>query len=262
EAQVARIDERTESLRALFTTMHAENTRRLDSQDQKLDKLIRAMIIYSVDPIGMGFDFNVRYGVWDRFDIGYKMDSGVHVFDTRFQFAGPTKQSPNFLGINLGPHWFGSIGVQYSQQDFEIPLPGLDKLQKLIGYKFEKQDILIPIAFSYSLWGNEEKFGSVSFGAAYNYSRLKWGLDEGLIQDLFVDTLASMGITVPGGDQAVHSFGGFVNIKLGYKYVYVIASLSVYYQNYGKFRLFDYSASYSGVTFVPTIGVVGQFFGM
>jgi len=233
-----------------------------DEGVQKLDKLLKAMIIYSVDPIGMGFDFNVRYGLIDRLDIGYKFDSGVHVFDTRFQFAGPTRHSRNVLGINLGPHWFASIGLQYSQQDFEIPLPGLDKLQELVGYTFEKKDVLIPLVFSYSLWGDDEKLGSISFGAAYNYSKLHWGLDDGLIAQLFEDTLENLGIQVPSGDQSVHSFGGFINIKLGYKWVYVIASLSIYYQNYGKFRLFDYSATYSGVTFVPTIGVVGQFFGM
>lgn len=42
EAQVARIDERTENLSALFRSMHAENKLRLDSQDEKLDKLVRA----------------------------------------------------------------------------------------------------------------------------------------------------------------------------------------------------------------------------
>jgi hypothetical protein len=42
EAQVARIDERTENLNALFMAMHAENKTRLDSQDAKLDRLLRA----------------------------------------------------------------------------------------------------------------------------------------------------------------------------------------------------------------------------
>ncbi|MGM0597648.1 MAG: hypothetical protein ACQES9_11480 [Myxococcota bacterium] len=225
----------------------------------KLDKLMRALLIYSIDPLGMGFDFNVRYGLLDRWDAGYKMDSGVHVFDTRFQFAGPTRNSDKFMGINLGQKWFGSIGLQFSMQDYEISLPGLDKLQELLGYEFKKYDLMVPLAFSYSFFSKDEKYGSLSFGGVYNYSRLNWGMDEGVIQDFFVESMENMNINIPQGERNIHSYGAFFNLKVGYKYVYLVASLSIYYQDYGRYELFGSSSSFSGFTFIPTIGLVGQF---
>ncbi|MDA3863714.1 MAG: hypothetical protein PF689_07560 [Deltaproteobacteria bacterium] len=225
----------------------------------KLDKLMRALLIYSIDPLGMGFDFNVRYGLLDRWDAGYKFDSGVHVLDTRFQFAGPTRNSNNFMSINLGPKWFGSIGLQFSMQDYNISLPGLDKLQELLGYEFKKYDLMIPLAFSYSFASKDEKYGSMSFGAVYNYSRLNWGMDEGVIQDFFVESMENMDINVPQGERNIHSYGVFFNLKVGYKYIYLVASLSIYYQDYGKYELFGSSSSFSGFTFIPTIGLLGQF---
>ena len=52
------------------------------------------------------------------------------------------------------------------------------------------------------------------------------------------------------------SFGGFVNLKLGYRYLYVIPAVSVFYQNYGDYALLNgASTSLSGVTFVRSIGL-------
>jgi hypothetical protein len=51
------------------------------------------------------------------------------------------------------------------------------------------------------------------------------------------------------------SYGLFLNLKLGYKYVYVVPAVSVYYQNYGNYTLVDGSTtSLSGVTFIPSLG--------
>jgi len=228
---------------------------------QFLDKMVKALIIYSIDPISMGYDFRVRYGVAERMDIGYKYDSGVNVIDARFQFAGPTKKSaaPQFFSNLLGKKWDGSIGIQFSKQNFEIPVPGLDKIQDVLGYAFERYDILVPLALSYRL-GKNESLGSIGMGLVTNLGKIRYGFDDERIAAIFENSLQDEGITVPVGDSVIHSLGGFVNAKLGYKWFYIIASLSVYYQNYGSYKLFGMSPySFSGFTIVPTIGIVGQF---
>ena len=51
------------------------------------------------------------------------------------------------------------------------------------------------------------------------------------------------------------SFGGFVNLKLGYRYFYVIPAVSLFYQNYGDYALLNgQSTSLSGFTVVPSLG--------
>jgi hypothetical protein len=52
------------------------------------------------------------------------------------------------------------------------------------------------------------------------------------------------------------SYGLFVNIKAGYKIVYALAGLSLYYQDYGTFTLYKQkTAAYSDTTIVPTLGI-------
>ncbi len=67
------------------------------------------------------------------------------------------------------------------------------------------------------------------------------------------------GTQVPALPEQTHgysSYGAFANLKLGYKYVYVVPAFSLYYQNYGTFTLLDgSSASLSGWTFIPSIGL-------
>jgi hypothetical protein len=60
---------------------------------------------------------------------------------------------------------------------------------------------------------------------------------------------------LPSQSRDFSSFGGFLNLKLGYRYFYVIPALSVFYQNYGTYTLLNgASTSISGVTFVPSLG--------
>jgi hypothetical protein len=235
-----------------------------ESDKAFLDKMVKTMLIYSLDPINMGYDFRVRYGVIDRVDIGYKYDSGVHVIDTRFQFGGATESGPGpkFFQDLFGPKWHGSIGIQFSKQSYEMPISYLEDLRELLGYEFKRYDFLIPLAVSYSFRGDKESVGSIGFGLVYNYGKLSYGFDNEQIEALFANTLESEGVTVPSGKPTVHAFGGFANLKVGYKYLYAIASLSIYYQDYGSYSLFGSTpASFSGFTIVPTIGLVGQWGG-
>ena len=61
------------------------------------------------------------------------------------------------------------------------------------------------------------------------------------------------------GSASVAAYGFFLNMKLGYKYVYILPALAVYYQNYGTFTLLGGgSESFSGYTFAPSIGLCGR----
>jgi hypothetical protein len=258
----------TETVSTLYDSLKSEvndiesNSGSYNETDGKsaLDNVVKSLIIFSIDPIGQGIDFRARYGFYDNFDVGYKYDSGVHVIDTRYQFMGPVegKSGKNEWWYDrYGPNWFGSIGVQLSKQDYDIPLPGLDKLQKLIGYEFVRYDLVVPLAFSYSL-GKHEKYGALGFGFSYNLSQVKYGFDDSKVKALFQQAIRDT-IEVPEGEKLIHSFGTFVNAKFGFKYAYLLISLAVYYQDYGKFEMFGSSASFSGFTFIPSIGVFGQF---
>jgi len=227
---------------------------------QKLAKLVDTLVIYSLDPLGWGFDFRARYGFYDHLDLGVRYDSGVVAGDVRFQFLGAIDRGrkPNFF-FNHGPRWYGSVGVQYSQQDFKVPLPILEDLQDLLGYEFTRKDVLVPLAFSYSL-GPDELFGAISFGVAYNLGRIRYGFKEEKVAQLFQETLDQEGITVPQDEKNIHAFGPFFNVKLGYRWIYAIASLSIYYQNYGRYDIFGVkTSSFTGLTFIPTFGVMGTF---
>ncbi|MEI6348604.1 MAG: hypothetical protein WCP69_11720 [Bacteroidota bacterium] len=224
-----------------------QDTVRLEETVAKLEKVALA---YSLDPIGSGYDFYLRYGVLKHFDIGYKFASGVHVFDAMYQFMGSTGtiESVGKKGI------CGSIGVQYSSQKYDLPL-GFNKIQDLLGYTMKRKDILIPLIFSVS-FGEEEKFGNFSWGLAYSHSFIDYGFDP---DNIFYDRINSttpVSLTAIEGKKNYSSIGAFVNIKAGYKYVYLISSLSVFYQDYGTYNMLGGgTANLSGLTIIPTLGI-------
>ncbi|MBN2723113.1 MAG: hypothetical protein JXR95_03470 [Deltaproteobacteria bacterium] len=229
-----------------------------DEGKEKLAKLVDTLVMFSLDPVGWGFDIRARYGVYDGFDIGLRYDSGVIVGDARFQFMGPLGGGKSAL-LNRGNRWFGSVGVQYSSQDYKVPLPVLEKLQDLLGYEFVRKDIVVPLAFSYS-FGPNEKYGALGFGLVYNLGMIKYGFKEELVSQLFENTLEEEGITVPQDEKNIHAYGTFINLKVGFKWVYAVASLSIYYQDYGKYDIFGIkTTSLAGLTIIPTFGVMGTF---
>lgn len=213
--------------------------------DDNFRQINKGALAYALDPISTGTELYIRYGVIKRVDIGYKYSSGVNVFDGKYQFLGPT----GYVDDIVDQKFYGSIGLQYSSQSQELPSI-LSEIQSRLGYTFKRTDFLIPVIFSYS-FGNEEKFGCVSFGLVYNYTKINYA-------SLPVDIYSSTNIKIFGveNNQSYSAFGGFVNSKIGYKYVYLVGSLSFYGQNYGNYNLLDGSSvNLSGVTIVPSIGL-------
>ena len=111
--------------------------------------------------------------------------------------------------------------------------------------------------FSYG-FGNEESIGAVSFGLSYNFTRMNYSTTPftyARIQDLngVVTALNTAAITET---KNINSFGAFVNMKIGYRRIYFVPALAVYYQNYGTLQNFiGESFQMKGVTVVPSIGL-------
>lgn len=218
--------------------------------NDSLKVLTRALVAYSLDPVGPNFDFYVRYGLAKRLDIGYKQASGIHVLDAMYQFMGATG-TPD----NPGPDgMYGSIGLQYSGQKSDLPSKlGLDKLSALITYEASRRDLLIPLVFSKS-FGPEEEIGNISWGVVYGHTFIKYGFKPGNLYERVggsnirkVESFLSK--------ESYPSFGGFVNGKIGFKYAYFVPSLSFYYQNYGTYNIFGLQEeNYKGFTVIPSLG--------
>lgn len=222
--------------------------------DQQIDVFSKALLAYTLDPVGPTFDFYLRYGLAERVDVGYKYASGVHVFDAMYQFMGPT-------GTPLNPgvgDWYGSVGLQYSGQSSDIVNKLLlDRLQSFLQFSARRRDIVIPLVFSKS-FGPEEQIGNISFGAVYNHSFIEYGFEPG---NLF-KRVAGESVKIDGFMEKNNfaSYGLFVNGKIGYKFIYLLPALTMYYQNYGTYQFLEgREFSFSGMTFIPSIGVQAIF---
>ncbi len=212
-----------------------------------------AALAYLLDPVQTTADLSIRYGVVPRLDVGYKYAFGSHVFDTQYQLLGPTGSVENPERGAASGTTYASIGLQYAIQRAALPsLPFLSNLNNLLGLSASRHDILLPLTVSQS-FGPEESIGAISYGAVYAHSWVSYGFTPSNLYNR-----AGTGV-LPALDRQSRNFssyGLFLNLKLGYKYVYVVPAVSLYYQNYGDYTLLDGSTtSLSGVTFIPSLGV-------
>jgi hypothetical protein len=222
--------------------------------DKQIDVFAKALVSYALDPVGPTFDFYVRYGLVERLDVGYKYASGVHAFDAMYQFMGPT-------GTPLNPgkgDWYGSVGLQYAGQSSDIANKLLlNKVKPLLQFTAERRDIVIPLVFSKS-FGPEEQIGNISFGAVYNHTFITYGFEPGKI----FKKVAGESVKVNGllEKNNFASYGLFVNGKIGYKFLYLLPALTIYYQNYGTYQFLEgREFSFSGMTLIPSLGVQAIF---
>lgn len=219
--------------------------------DDNIKSLTRGLLAYFLDPVTASTDIYVRYGLAERVDIGYKYASGAHVIDAMYQFMGSTG-TPD----NPGPQGLhGSVGLQYSGQNSNLPSKiGLDKLSAIFNYELSRKDILVPLVFSQS-FGPEEEYGNISWGLVYGHTFIKYGFEP-----------SKLFIKYGGNDikkinpfmkrESFSSYGGFLNAKVGFKYVYLVPALSIYYQNYGTYDFFGlHQESYKGVSIIPSLGL-------
>jgi hypothetical protein len=218
-----------------------------------IDNMSRSVLAYTLDPVGTGYDIYLRYGIVKRLDVGYKLAGGTHVFDTRFQFLGSTG-TPSDPGDDP-KKLSGSIGLQFSTRSYELPsIFSLGDIQDLLGFEMKRTDFLVPLSFSVP-FGDEESYGCLSFGMAYGHTLLKYKIDPTKIYEYTQNNVPQV---IPAVDEkkSYSSFGGFINIKGGYKFVYLLGSLAIYHQNYGTFPMLKgKTVELKGTTFVPSIGL-------
>jgi hypothetical protein len=214
-------------------------------------QLQAAALAYVLDPVQPTADLNIRYGIIPRLDAGYKYAFGSHVFDAQYQLLGPTGSPENpGRGATTGTT-YASIGLQFATQRAKLPnFSFLSDINSVLNFRATRNDLLIPLTFSNS-FGPEEEIGAISYGVVYGHSWVSYGFAP--------DKIYTGSVKVPEltlQSRNFSSFGGFINLKLGYRYFYLIPAVSVFYQNYGDYALLNgQSTSLSGVTVVPSIGV-------
>jgi hypothetical protein len=217
-----------------------------------VDKLQVAALAYVIDPVQPAADLYLRYGVVDRLDVGYKYAFGSHVFDAMYQFMGPTG-TPDRPGGAPGA-MYGSVGLQYATQRAKLPdIPYLDNINSLLRFRATRHDLMVPLVFSKS-FGPEEEIGAVSFGAVYTHTFLRYGFDP---RNIYKSGSATELLpSLPEQKHDFSSYGLFANVKIGYRYAYIIPAFAMYYQNYGTYQLLNnQSAKLKGMTFIPSIGL-------
>lgn len=223
--------------------------------DDEVEAATKALLAYSLDPVGPTFDFYLRYGLVERVDVGYKYASGVHVLDAQYQFMGPTGTPANPGG---DVRWYGSVGLQYAGQSSDwVDKLFLDKLQPVLQFTAKRKDITVPLIFSRS-FGVEEEKGSVAFGAVYNQTFISYGFEPSRLFKKYGGESLKLDGLMKKNNYA--SYGIFVNARLGYKGFYLLPALTMYYQDYGSYKLLDdKSYSFSGMTFIPSVGLQANF---
>jgi hypothetical protein len=168
-----------------------------------------------------------------------------------YQFMGGlgTPENPGQAGLH------GSIGLQYATQQADLPGKRfLDRLSSIFSYELTRKDLLVPLVFSKS-FGPEEQYGNISWGLVYGHSFIKYGFSP---SQLFVrmagDRVEKLEPFLE--KENFSSYGAFLNAKIGFKYAYLLPALSIYYQNYGTYNIFNLQQeSYKGVSFIPSLGL-------
>lgn len=220
--------------------------------NDQVNNIARAALAYSLDPAAPSWDIYVRYGLVERVDVGYKYAFGTHVFDGMYQFMGPTG-TPKNPGA---PGTYGSIGFQYSRKKSTLPGKVLwEDIENLLKYEANRTDILIPLVFSTS-FGPEEEMGNFSYGIAYSRTFIDYTFDPSNFFQQQIDRQDYVPVKAVSEKNSYGALGIFANAKIGYKYVYFLPALSIYYQNYGEYQLLaERTTKLKGFTFIPSVGL-------
>jgi hypothetical protein len=228
--------------------------------DAQLEHVNAALLSYCLDPIGFNDELYFRYGIRKRMDIGYKSTGGSNAFDFMYQFIGSTK-NVNEVESEKGNHFYGSIGLQYSWQNYRfLNYQMFDKVQAIFGMEMTRKDIAMPLIFSTS-FGPEERVGCFSFGLVYSHAFVKYKITPkniykaDQIHEKYPELLEPVNGNVNYG-----SFGTFANLKVGKKFVFFNLSIAAYYQNYGKYTLLGGNTrTIKGFTIIPSYGMQFNF---
>ena len=220
---------------------------------KQIANLNSAFMAYCLDPIGYNTETFFRYGLGNRFDVGYRNTGGANAFDVMYQFMGSNK---NCNESDKGG-FYGSVGLQYSWQNYRfINFYKFDKVQKLFGLEMYRKDITVPLVFSKS-FGPEERVGCFSFGLVYSHSFINYKIaPKNIYSEEIIDNVPRELLGPVSGKANFDAYGTFINVKVGKKYVFFNFSLAAYYQNYGRYPMLGGSnVLLKGISIVPSYGM-------
>jgi len=208
-----------------------------------------AVLAYCLDPIGTNTDLYLRYGLGHRMDIGYRTSGSSHAVDMMYQFLGSNE---NYKNSDKGG-MYGSIGLQYGWEKYSFSNK-FNRVQKLLDMNMSRRDVSVPLIFSKS-FGPEERSGCFSFGLVYSHSFVTYNIKA---KNIYIQNNNDVKELVAPVNAKMDygSYGTFINMKVGRRFIFFNASLAAYYQNYGNYPLLGGGmASLEGISIIPSYGV-------
>ena len=216
---------------------------------EQVKSLNSAILAYALDPIGSNTDLYLRFGLGHRMDIGYRNSGSAHAFDMMYQFLGSNETFRNSEQGGM----YGSVGLQYSWENYKFIDNKFDKLTKVLDMKMTRRDLSIPVIFSKS-FGPEERTGCLGFGVVYTHSFINYHIAPRNIYLQNNEGVKEL-LEPVNGRTNYGSYGTFVNVKIGRRFIFFNASLAAYYQDYGTYALLGGGhVRLKGVTIVPAYG--------
>lgn len=213
--------------------------------DQKVARYNKTLLAHSLDPVSLGSEFYLKYGIGWNTEVGLTYTGNAFVFDVGYQFLHKKNN-----GVDA------ALTIQYSSQDYDLP-SYVGDLQKIIGYEFNRSDYLGIMRLSHPLGANED-YGHIGYGVALGHSTIDYGFSESA--QILVDQAGESFDSVPQEELTYLSYGTYFNAKVGYKWVYFLVGLSVFYQEYGTLILPDGNSVYmDGFTLIPSYGLQLRF---
>ena len=218
--------------------------------DGAFEDFATAIMGYAYDPLGFYPGIGFKVGLGHNIDLGYTRASGVNIFDLKYQFykvhdLGGTGAYENELDA--------SMGFRFATQSYEMPSV-LSSLQELLGYQMDRKDYIWNMTVSRT-FKKKQEYGFISGGLIIGRSSISYDWSLPGILEVYNDQLEQI-VPMPRGEVAYTSYGAFVSTKIGYRWIYLLVSLSAYYQNYPDVELFGKTFSPgSGLSLVPSIGI-------
>lgn len=213
------------------------------SDSAMLHKGAKALVASGLDMPGANVVAAIHVGIGGGAELGYRREGGANAFALRYQFLSSDEGG-----------WNAGAAIQYSSQDYDIPIKVLGDVQKVLGYTFARKDISLPVVFS-KPFGEQGRYGSAGFGLVGAWTRTEYGFDPHGLYRQWGDTVDVLE-KLPQQKSSFFSYGGMGFVRMGYKHVWLMVGLNVIYQDYGTYRLpATDPISLSGLTFLPSVGL-------
>jgi hypothetical protein len=192
-------------------------------EDQR--KALAAGVGLGLSAPGANQDFMLRIGVVRDLDVGVRWSGLAAHVDGKFRFMGDESS------------WQGAVSLGVSKTLYRGFI--FDTLDYLRINDYSRWNVELPVIFGRRLGD----FGHVWAGPKYVYSH--YTVDA---------SLKNVG-AVSSTSGSIHHLGGFGGIALGYKYVFVVAELSIA-KMFAQPELFGQTTDLGGIVVVPAFGLM------